>query len=110
MGALGHHQPCVKIHSDIVKALLLQWTVAPAHVHLVPKQLLDPLPERPHKVLSQQSEVRVKVEVGVCVALRGEVGSQEGPVVLMELLRSRVDGYGPEILLLFFTLVRKRGT
>ena len=45
--------------------------------------------------------MRVKVEVGVCVALRGEVGSKEGPVVLMELVRSWVDGYVPEILLVF---------
>lgn len=52
----------------------------------------------------------VKVEVGVCIALRGEVGSKEGPVVLVELFRSWVDGYGPEVLLLFFTWVRKSGS
>ncbi len=75
----------------------------------MPKQLLDPLTKWPHKVLSQQPEVCVKVEVGVCVALGGEVGSKEGPVVLMELLKSWVEGYGPEILLFFFNWIRNSG-
>lgn len=108
--ALGHHQFGVKIYSDVIKALLLQWIITPSFVHFVLKELLDPLTEWPHKVLSQQPEVRVEVEVGVCVALRGEVGSQEGPVFLMELLTSWVDGYGPEILLIFFTWVRNNGS
>lgn len=43
----------------------------------------------------------------VCVALGGEVGSEEGPLVLMELLRCGVDGYGPEILLIFCSGVRE---
>lgn len=105
MSALGHHHLCVKIYADIIKALGPQWLIAPSHVYLVLEQLLDPLTEWPHKVLPQQTEVRVKVEMRVCVALRGEVGSKEGPVVLLELFRSWVDGYGPEILLLFFNWV-----
>lgn len=77
-----------------------------SHVYLVLEQLLDPLTEWSHKVLSQQAKVRVKVDVCVCVASRGEVGSEEGSVVLLELLRGWVDGYSPEILLLFLTWVR----
>ncbi len=104
--ALGHHQLHVKIYSDIIESLRLQLFLVHSHVHLVLKQLLDPLAEWSHKVLSQQSEVRVKVEVGVCVTLRGEVGSEEGLDVLMELLGRRVDGYGPVVLLIFPTWVR----
>lgn len=106
MRTFGHHQLCVKIYSDIIKLVCLQWLIGSFHVHMVPKKLLDPVTEWPHKVLSQQPEVRVQVEVGVCVALRGEVGSKEGLLVLMELLRSWVDGYIPEILLFFFTWIR----
>lgn len=103
VSALGHHQSCIKIYSDIIKALCLQRFITPPHVHLVLKQLLDPFPEWPHKVLSQQAEVCVKVKVGVCVALRGEVGPEKGPVFLTKLLRGWVDRYGPEILLVFST-------
>lgn len=67
---------------------------------MVPEQLLDPLAEWPHKVLSQQPEVCVEVELGAGVALRGEVGSEERPLVLVELLRGRVDRQGPEVLAL----------
>lgn len=102
MGTFGCHQLCIKIYSDIIK---LFWLIGSFHVPLVPKKLLDPITEWPHKIFSEQPEVRVQVEVGVCVALRGEVGSKEGLLVLMELLWSWVDGYGPEILLLFFTWV-----
>lgn len=110
MRTLGHHQLCVKIHSDVIEALGLQWLITASYGHLVPSQLLDPLPERPYKVFSQQPEVCVKVEVGVCVALRGEVGSEEGPVLLLELLWGWVDRYGSEILLLFLTWVRNNGS
>lgn len=103
--ALRHHHFCVKIYSDIIKALCPQWLITPSHVFLVLEQFLYPLTKWPHKVLSQQTEVSVKVEVCVCVALRGEVGSKEGPVLQLELLRSWADGYGPEILLLFVTWV-----
>lgn len=65
--ALGHHQLRVKVYSDIIEALRLQSTAS--NVLLAPEQLLDPLAERPHKVLSQQAEMRVEVEFGVCVAL-----------------------------------------
>lgn len=102
----GENQSCIKIYSDVIKVLCLQQRIPPSHVHLFPKQLLDPITEWPNKVLSQQAEVRVKVDLGVCVPLRGEVGSKKGPLVLMELLWSWVDGYSPEILLLFFTWVR----
>lgn len=110
MRALGHHQSCVKIYSDIIKAPCLQLFITPSHVHLVSKQLLDPLTKWPHKVLSQQPEVCVKVKVGVCVALSGEVGSKKRPLVLMKLLRGWVDGYGPEILLIFSTWVKNSGS
>lgn len=45
--------------------------------------------------------------MGVCVALGGEIGSKEGPLVLMELLRCGVDGYGPEVLLILCAGVRE---
>ncbi|KAG7226681.1 hypothetical protein INR49_014029 [Caranx melampygus] len=70
---------------------------------LVTEQLLNPIPEWPHEVLSHQPEVCVEVEMGACVALRDEVGSEEGPVVWVELLNSWIDSYGPEILVFFFT-------
>lgn len=47
--------------------------------------------------------MRVKVDVGARVALGGEVRSEEGSLVLVELLRCGVDGYDPEILLVSCT-------
>lgn len=108
MCALGGHHLRVKINADIIEAFCLQWALIPSHFQLITQQLLNPIPEWPHKVLSHQPEVCVQVEVGVCVALRGEVGSEEGPVVRLELLYGWIDGYGPEILLIFFTWVRHK--
>lgn len=108
IGASGKSHLCVKIDPDIVKALCPQRLIPHSHVHLTSKNLLDSITERAHKVLPQQTEVRVKVDVGVCVALGGEVGSKEGPLFLVELLRCGVDGYGPEILLIFCARVRER--
>lgn len=51
--------------------------------------------------------MRVKVDVGARVALGGEVGSEEGSLVLVELLKCGVDGYGPEILLVSCAGVRE---
>ena len=97
-----HQNLGVKIYSDVVKALVLQRFIILSHVTLVLDQLLDPVTERSNKVLPQQSEVCVKVDMGACVALRSEVCSEEGLLFLVELLRSWVDGYSPEIFLLFF--------
>lgn len=41
------------------------------------------------------------------VALGGEVGSEEGSLVLVELLTCGVDGYGSEILLVSCAGVRE---
>lgn len=84
-GAGGPNNSYVKIDSDVVKLLCPQSLISCSHVLLTRKNLLDSVAERAHKVLSQQAEVRVKVDVGVCVALGGEVGSKEGPLLLMEL-------------------------
>lgn len=107
MGASGKNHLCVKIDSDVVKALFSQILISHSRVHLTSKNLLDSITEWAHKVLSHQTEVRVEVDVGVCVALGGEVGSKEGPLVPMELLGCWVDGYSPEILLIFCTGVTK---
>lgn len=45
----------------------------------------------------------VKIDMGVFIALRNEVRSQNGSVVL-KFFRRRVDGHRPEILLVFYTL------
>lgn len=107
IGASGPNHLCVQIDSDIVKLLCPQRLISGSHVHLTCKNLLDSIAERAHKVLSQQTEVRVKVDVGVCVALGGEVGSKKGPLLLTELLRCGVDRYVPEILLIFCARVRE---
>lgn len=104
IGAHGESHVCVQIDSDVIEALRRQILTSRVTV----KNLLDSVTERAHKVLSQETEVRVKVDVCVCVALGGEVGSKEGPLVVVELLTSGVDGYGPEILLAFCTRVREK--
>lgn len=96
----GHQQFGVKIHCDVVKASVCLKTPRPCSFH---EQILDAVTQRSHKVLSHQSEVRVEVETGACVALRSEVLSEEGLLVLMELCMSWIDGYSPEVLLLFFS-------
>lgn len=103
MCAFGHNKLRIKINPDVIKVLGLCWNHVASQVHLDIQQLLDPLPKWSDKVLSEQPEVSVEVEVGVCVTLTGEVGSQKWLVVLLELLRSWIDWYGPEILLFFIT-------
>lgn len=103
--ALRHDHFCVKIYSNVVKVVCPQWLISLSHVLLFVQQLPDPLAKWPHKVLPQQTKVRVEVKVRVRVALGGEVGSKERPELLLELLRSRVDGYGPEVLLLVLVWV-----
>lgn len=106
IGALGKNHTRVKIDSDVIKTHCPLKLIPP--FHLVIANLPDSIAERAHKVLSEQTEVRVKVDVGVCIGLGGEVGSEEGPLFHVELFRCGVDGYSPEILQVFCGGVKEK--
>lgn len=85
--AHGNHQPGVRVDGDAIETPVLERDVL-----LAVQQLLNALAERPHKVLPQEAEVGVQVDLGAGVALGGLVAPEERPGVQVQLLHRRVYG------------------